>query len=248
MPVVYSYSYNKGLKKKKNEDAINVVKNKQGYIISIICDGVSSHKDSAFSSDYIVNNFSKKWKKTKFDDYDTMKNWVIDNIKLLNLDIIKKSTEKNKKMATTLLVTVVFEEQILVANVGDSLAFGINNNRITEMLSKDDSFVGVLLEAGVITEEEAKVHPKRHALTQAIGISENITIHIREEELKFDYILSCSDGLTTMLTEEEITDILMNDYLSVAVNNLISEANNKGGIDNISISVFKVLRGDNDDK
>lgn len=244
MPVVYSYNYNKGLKKEKNEDAINIAKNKQGHLISIICDGVSSHKNSSFSSNYIVNELSKKWKKTKFSDYENMKEWILKEISILNSSIIKKSLKTKEKMATTAVITIIFENILLVLNVGDSLTYGVTKDKNMIMLTKDDSFVGVLLDAGVISEEEAKVHPKRHTLTQALGINNEIDIHISETVLDdYEYILSCSDGLTTMLDKNKIVEIIFNEDLSSATKTLINEANIQGGLDNISIAIFKILRG-----
>ncbi|MBF0714380.1 serine/threonine-protein phosphatase [Gemella sp. GH3] len=249
MPVVYSYSYNKGLKKTKNEDAINIAKNNDNNLISIICDGVSSHKNSSFSSNYIVKELTKKWKKSSFISYDNMKDWILDNILLLNKEIINKSKKQNQKMATTLLVTIIYEDKILIINVGDSLSYGLTTDNKMKLLAKDDSFVGVLLDAGVITAEEATIHPKRHTLTQAIGVDEDIEIHINEESIEnFDYILNCSDGLTTMLDDEEISNIIISEDLSNAVNMLIEKSNERGGVDNISISLFKILRGVQDDR
>lgn len=249
MPVVYSYSYNKGLKKKKNEDAINIAKNDAGNLISIVCDGVSSHQNSSFSSNYIVKELTKKWKKSSFKSYEDMKYWILDNIVQLNKEIINKSKKQKQKMATTLLATIIYESKVLVINVGDSLSYGLTTDKEMKLLAKDDSFVGVLLDAGVITVEEAISHPKRHTLTQAIGVNEDIEIHINEEDIdNFEFILNCSDGLTTMLTDEEISKIIFNEDLSNAVNMLIEKANEQGGVDNISISLFKILRGVQDDR
>lgn len=249
MPVVYSFSNNKGLKKERNEDAINVSKNKQGNLLSVICDGVSSHKESSISSNYIVKEITKNWKKTKFNNYEELKEWILETVKLLNKEIIEKSRKKSKKMATTIVLTVIYEDRVLVVNVGDSLSYGIRDNLDYTMLTKDDSFVGVLLDAGVLTKEEANVHPKRHTLTQAVGVTEEIDIHITESNIyEYSYILSCSDGLTTMLDITEIADIIQKFELSIAIEKLIDKANERGGVDNISISIFKILRGGENDR
>lgn len=250
MPIVYSYNYHKGLKKEKNEDAIDLSKNKKGIIMSVICDGVSSHKESSYSSNLIVKELINKWKKTELYDSELIIEWLKKNIYELNIKIIEKSVKKNCKMATTIVATVLSEEFVITANVGDSFTFAIdkNNENIT-LLTKDDSFVGVLLEAGVINKEEAKKHPKRHTLTQAIGISDKITIHINKfDSNNYSYILTCSDGLTTMLGDEEIYNIVVNETLSESIEKLIDKSNKRGGLDNISIAIFKILRGDNYDK
>lgn len=242
MSVAYFYSNNIGLKKQKNEDAIIVKKNSQGYILSVICDGVSSHDNSLFSSNYITKKLSKLWINTKFSSYENMKIWVLEKINHFNDEILDKSIKSNIQMGTTILITVIYDKKIFTANVGDSLSFGIVDRNI-ELLSSDDSFVGVLLNAGAITEYEASKHPKKHFLTQALGVSENIKIHYKNEIDRFEYIINCSDGLTTMLSKKEIVDIIYKNELKTAVEKLIKLANEKGGVDNISISLFKFLRG-----
>ncbi|MBF0715731.1 protein phosphatase 2C domain-containing protein [Gemelliphila palaticanis] len=244
MPIVYSFNNSKGIKKEKNQDAVNVIKNKNGALLGIICDGVSSHSKSEYSSNYIVNYFSKKWKKTKFDNVDNVQEWLFNNVNTVNLDIIKKSVEENEKMATTIVVTVIFDNNIVVANVGDSFTYSIDNNDNVKLITKDDSYPGVLLEAGAITEEEAMNHPEKNKLTQAIGVKEVIDIHIGKYDLNdYKYILSCSDGLTTMLSIDDIYNIISNNDLSSSIKVLIDEANNRGGLDNISIILFKIMRG-----
>lgn len=248
MPVVYSYSSDKGLRKKTNQDAINVTRNKQGHCISIVCDGVSSHKNSSISSNYIVSEFSKLWEKEIFDNYEDMKTWVVQKTNDFNHLIMNKANKKNQKMATTLVVTVVFDDSLLVVNVGDSPTYGLKDRKMN-ILTKEDSFVATLLEAGVITVEEAKNHPKRRTLTQAIGISEKVDLHINEKNMyDYDYILSCSDGLITMLSQDEISNIIYENDLSIAIEKLIDEANKKGGHDNISISIMEIIKGGDNER
>lgn len=249
MPVVYSFSISKGLKKAHNQDAINVVKNKSGNILSVICDGVSSHKDSVYSSNYIVKELSSFWRNSVFEEYVIMKKKILD--KILEIDVIlnKKSEEKSQKLATTILLTAIFKDKLLVINVGDSLSYGVTVDKEIELLSVDDSFAGVLLAAGEITEEEARIHNKRNSLTQAVANRGKINIHIKEYDLNlYSYIINSTDGLTNMIEKNKIIDIVVNNDLTVAIETLIEEANNQGGTDNISVSVFKILEGGYYDK
>lgn len=97
MPLVYSYNSNKG-RKLKNEDAVSVVKNKQGEALAIICDGVGSHSNAAYSSNYIVSTLEKDWQNLTFANFNNMKNWLYDKIEKLNKELFEKSKSKNKKI------------------------------------------------------------------------------------------------------------------------------------------------------
>ena len=258
MPLVYSYNSNKG-RKLKNEDAVSVVKNKQGEALAIICDGVGSHSNAAYSSNYIVSTLEKDWQDLTFANFNNMKNWLYDKIEKLNKELFEKSKSKNKKMGTTIVAVATFDDQVVVYNIGDSRAYGItSDNEMSVVTIEDfngsgrlveDSFVGALIHAGVITEEEAKTHPEKHVLTQALATRERIDLHTFIDDLsKYDYFLICSDGLTNMLDEEEIKEIIRQEELSIAVEKLIILSVERGGIDNISVAILKNLRGENSDK
>ena len=248
MPLVYSYNSNKG-RKLKNEDAVSVVKNKQGEALAIICDGVGSHSNAAYSSNYIVSTLEKDWQNLTFANFNNMKNWLYDKIEKLNKELFEKSKSKNKKMGTTIVAVATFDNQVVVYNIGDSRAYGITSDNEMSVVTIEDSFVGALIHAGAITEEEAKTHPEKHVLTQALATRERIDLHTFIDDLsKYDYFLICSDGLTNMLDEEEIKEIIRQEELSIAVEKLINLSVERGGVDNISVAILKNLRGDNSDK
>lgn len=246
MPLVYSYNSNKG-RKNKNEDAISVFKNSQGATFGIVCDGIGSHSNSAYSSNFIVSTFEKEWKSLTFANFNNMKNWVADRIERLNTEIFEKSLNSDKKMGTTLVAVAIFDNQVAVFNIGDSRAYGVVGEDINVM-TVEDSFVGALINAGAITVDEAKTHPERHVLTQAVGTKESVDLHVTEVFLEsYRYFILCSDGLTNMIEEKEILEIINNNELSVAVETLISLSVDRGGVDNISVAIIKNLRGENND-
>lgn len=248
MPLVYSYNSNKG-KKTKNEDAVSVVKNKQGEALAIICDGVGSHSNAAYSSNYIVSSLEKEWEDLTFANFNNMKNWLYDKIERLNSELYEKSKSNNKKMGTTIVTVATFGDQVVVYNIGDSRAYGITINDEMNVVTVEDSFVGALINAGAITEDEAKTHPERHVLTQAIATRDKINLHTFVDSLSnYDYFLICSDGLSNMLDEAEIKDIIRNNELSIAVEKLINFCVERGGVDNISVAILKILRGGNSDR
>lgn len=248
MPLVYSYNSNKG-RKEKNEDAISVSKNKQGAVIGVVCDGVGSHSNAAYSSNYIVATLEKEWQDLTFANFNNMKNWLYEKIEQLNKELFEKSQRKNKKMGTTIVTVGIFDNQVVVFNIGDSSAYGLTRDNEMNVLTVEDSFVGALISAGAITEEEAKNHPERHVLTQAIATKENIDLHTFIDDVNnYDYLLLCSDGLTNMVENEEIQNIVRNNELTFAVDDLIDKCVKRGGVDNISVAIIKNLRGDNHDK
>lgn len=247
MPLVYSYNSNKG-RKEKNDDAVSVSKNKQGAVIGIVCDGVGSHSNAAYSSNYIVSTLEKEWQDLTFANFNNMKNWLYDRIEKLNTELYTKSKDNQKKMGTTIVTVAIFDNQVVVYNIGDSSAYGFTKDNAMNVVTVEDSFVGALISAGAITEEEAKSHPEKHVLTQALATRDNIDLHTFIDDLNnYDYFLLCSDGLTNMIEKEEIQNIVRNDELSIAVNKLIDKCVERGGVDNISVAIIKNLGGENHD-
>ncbi len=247
MPLVYSYNSNKG-RKEKNDDAVSVSKNEQGAVIGIVCDGVGSHSNAAYSSNYIVSTLEKEWQDLTFANFNNMKNWLYDRIEKLNTELYTKSKDNQKKMGTTIVTVAIFDNQVVVYNIGDSSAYGLTKDNVMNVVTVEDSFVGALISAGAITKEEAKSHPEKHVLTQALATRDNIDLHTFIDDLNnYDYFLLCSDGLTNMIEKEEIQNIVRNDELSIAVNKLIDKCVERGGVDNISVAIIKNLGGENHD-
>ena len=247
MPLVYSYNSNKG-RKEKNDDAVSVSKNKQGAVIGIVCDGVGSHSNAAYSSNFIVSTLEKEWQDLTFANFNNMKNWLYDRIEKLNTELYTKSKDNQKKMGTTIVAVAIFDNQVVIYNIGDSSAYALTKDNVMTVVTVEDSFVGALISAGAITEEEAKSHPEKHVLTQALATRDNINLHTFIDDLNnYDYFLLCSDGLTNMIEKEEIQNIVRNDELSIAVNKLIDKCVERGGVDNISVAIIKNRGGKNHD-
>ena len=247
MPLVYSYNSNKG-RKEKNDDAVSVSKNKQGAVIGIVCDGVGSHSNASYSSNYIVSTLEKEWQDLTFANFNNMKNWLYDRIEKLNTELYTKSKDNQKKMGTTIVAVAIFDNQVVIYNIGDSSAYALTKDNVMTVVTVEDSFVGALISAGAITEEEAKSHPEKHVLTQALATRDNIDLHTFIDDVSnYDYFLLCSDGLTNMIEKEEIQNIVRNGELSIAVNKLIDKCVERGGVDNISVAIIKNLGGENHD-
>ena len=151
-------------------------------------------------------------------------------------------------MGTTIVTVATFDNQVVVYNIGDSSAYGLTKDNEMNVVTVEDSFVGALISAGAITQEEANTHPERHVLTQALATRDSINLHTFIDDLSnYDYFLLCSDGLTNMIENEEIQDIVRNNELSISVEKLIELSVIRGGVDNISVAIIKNLGGENHD-
>ena len=151
-----------------------------------------------------------------------------------------------KGMGTTITVCIVFKMQMVVFHIGDSRVYTINEKGIAQ-ITKDHSLVQKLVDEGKITKEEAAVHPNRNILLKALGSNEKLIPDVKEIVLKKPTkVLMCTDGLTSIVKDSEIEEIVKNNSCDAAADKLIFTANKAGGLDNISVIVFEV--GVNDGK
>ncbi len=144
-------------------------------------------------------------------------------------------------MGTTLTAALLDDAHLSIAHVGDSRAYLFRDGEL-KRLTQDHSLVGELVRRGKLTEEQAEEHPQRSIITRALGPEASVevdtwTYPVRES----DVLLLCSDGLTSMITEEQITQILTSaTSLGDAADRLIAEANQAGGRDNITVVLFRL--------
>ena len=155
------------------------------------------------------------------------------------LVIESKEDETKAGMGTTIVAAVIDGKQLYVANVGDSRLYVIGNT--IKQITKDHSLVNEMVRMGEIDESEARMHPDKNIITRAIGAAEHIEVDFFEVELcSDDVILLCSDGLTNMVSDGEIFDIIKQlDTPQKQVNELVRMANKNGGRDNITAMIVK---------
>jgi serine/threonine protein phosphatase PrpC len=142
-------------------------------------------------------------------------------------------------MGTTASSVIINGSQLVVAHVGDSRVYLINDGKI-EQLTKDHSYVQELVDSGRISSEQARNHPRKNEITRALGYGSDLEIDLFEGSLhNGDYVLLCCDGLVNELTDDEVLQkVLTADNLDSACNDLIDSANKKGGRDNISVIII----------
>jgi serine/threonine protein phosphatase PrpC len=158
----------------------------------------------------------------------------------------RSSSDPNTSgMGTTITVALVEGEDVAFGHVGDSRAYLIRDETM-EQLTEDHSLVNELLKTGKLSREEAETHPQRSVITRALGTDPDVdvdTFSVRAEN--GDLFLLCSDGLTDMVSEESILDVVERNRNDIdgALRALVKEANRGGGQDNITVVAFEISDG-----
>ena len=168
------------------------------------------------------------------------------SIELANLYIYQMSLKRSEYtgMGATFTTAGLFGATAYFGQVGDSRAFLIRSDEI-QQITRDQSLVGQLVEAGHITQEEAERHSYRNVILQALGASPSINVVIDRLQLRdMDTLVLCSDGLSNKVRIDEIKEVIdASDSLKEACESLINEANERGGEDNITVLIAQVSGG-----
>ena len=234
-----------GRKREVNQDYVFVSDQPVGNIpnLLIVADGMGGHNAGDYASKFVVQVLKKELEKSREDGPRAMLKKAIASA---NHQLIaeSKTDAKLEGMGTTLVAATVIEHTLYFANVGDSRLYLLNDE--IRQLSKDHSLVQEMVRLGGLNAEEAKHHPDKNIITRAIGVKEDIEIDFFEYRLKKgDIILMCTDGLSNMVEDEEIFQIVRSSRDVVeAVEQLIERANSNGGKDNIGVIVAAPFAGE----
>ena len=148
--------------------------------------------------------------------------------------------DAGKRMATTMVATVFHDNNVTIANVGDSRGYLWREGQLRQV-TRDQSLVARLVEEGAITEEEALNHPRKNVILHSLGSEKSPEIDRYELDLiPGDQLILCSDGLTRHVTDEEISNAVDSLNPELATEHLIELANDRGGEDNISVAVLQI--------
>ncbi|MBR4230545.1 MAG: Stp1/IreP family PP2C-type Ser/Thr phosphatase [Bacilli bacterium] len=231
-----------------NEDSVTILKNKNNEYLLMVADGMGGHRKGEVASSIALTHLGKRFTDsasigTKLDAV----NWLNDNVNELNKKIIDytKENEDSVGMGSTLVVAILTNDFLIFGNIGDSSGYVLKNGKLHKV-TKDHTLVNLLVQAGNLTEEEAKFHPKKNVLMRALGATEKCDIDIFDVDIHNDGIMLCSDGLTSMMSDEQIENVLSDPELSVEakVQRLVNKCNARGGNDNISIAYLEKEKGD----
>ena len=235
-----------GQRRTNNQDYANQYKNKAGKSMVFLADGMGGHRAGNIASEMAVTDLGAAWVATEISTINEVREWFAEYLEKENQQIHRiGQDEEHKGMGTTLEAVAVIDDQVLFAHVGDS-RIGLVRNGEYHQLTSDHSLVNALLKAGQITEEEAAHHPQRNIITQSIGQKDELQPDFGMVTVEAgDFIVIHSDGLTNMISGDEIRDIVVSD-LSVEekAKTLIRFANNAGGLDNITVVLIHFAEED----
>ena len=232
-----------GKARTSNQDQAFVYTNNNRDTIGIVCDGMGGHKAGAYASllasKTILDNFIDA---EAFVAKEDAAKWLHDVIMEANAQVKEKSDteEKFSGMGTTLVITLVLQDAIMIANVGDSRVYQYLNGEFKQ-ITEDQSLVNILLKNGKINDEEAINHPNKNVLMYAIGTMADPQIDIYEVEKKESSFLMCSDGVYNLVAQTYLKTILESSLpISQKAISIINEANSNGGYDNMAVVLMEV--------
>ncbi len=229
-----------GRKRKINQDSIFASDTPVGNLpnLYIVADGMGGHNAGDFASRFAVNTVRESIAAST--EVNPVK-LIEEAIQLANKGIIEEATEHEEMygMGTTIVVLTVVGQYAYIANVGDSRCYLFDGG--LKQITKDHSLVEEMVRLGEISEEDARVHPDKNIITRALGAAQDVDVDFFDYQILPDYMmLMCSDGLSNMVEQHEIEEILKKSMtLQQTAETLIDAANENGGKDNIAVVVIK---------
>ena len=206
----------------------------------IVADGVGSNRDSAFASKHCSNFVLDQISLSK--DGSNIKDELAKAYRLANADLVYRimANPKYKGMGTTMVCTTIVNDRAIVVNVGDSRCYHISNG--IRQVTKDHSIAEELASENAIERGSEKYNELKSQLSRAFGAGKKIEPDFFEVDLRMgDYLLLCTDGLSNMVDDETIYEIINRDTtIESKVDELVDEANKNGGRDNIAIIIIYI--------
>jgi protein phosphatase len=243
-----------GVIRSHNEDCFEIDPEHQVFVVA---DGMGGHSHGEIASRIAVDAIREFVSKTADTDatlpfemdpaLSRQGNRIRAAIRLAHDRVLRaiRQDASLHGMGTTVVGLLLDGDAISVAHVGDSRAYRLRNGRL-ELLTQDHTWVNEQVVAGFLSEEQARAHPLKNVVTRALGGDAEIDIDVKEHTVQpGDLFLLCSDGLTTMLTDDEILARLQAPgRLEEICSRLVRDANSRGGYDNVSVVLVQVEKID----
>lgn len=232
-----------GLKRQTNEDTFLIAKKDDNNFIAFVCDGMGGHLGGSYASSKTVELLNEA-----YEDYDFEKStkkigvWLFETLQKINEFVYDHSlaNENLKGMGTTISGVLCINGEIYYAHIGDSRIYTYDSKEI-EQITTDHTYVNTLLMHGYISPREALKHPKRHVLTNALGIKRDVSVDIGQIKLhKGQNIFICTDGVHNMLNEKKLFKYL-NEKISIddKIELIKEKALEQGGSDNLTLLIVE---------
>ncbi|WP_300413850.1 Stp1/IreP family PP2C-type Ser/Thr phosphatase [uncultured Oscillibacter sp.] len=233
-----------GLVRRENQDAY-AVKTVFGHTICVVCDGMGGAAGGQMASRIAVDTFSSEMEKRLSPEAkpDRLREVSVVAVALANRAVREaaRTSEEYRSMGTTLVSAVSFDGGVVIANVGDSRAYHINQERIHQV-TRDHSLVEHMVERGDITAEEARRHPNRNLITRALGPDVDPECDCYTcQLLPGDFLLLCTDGLVNTVTDEEIMREVLHGDTNTCMERLLAISKSRGASDNVTVVLARKL-------
>lgn len=229
-----------------NQDAFYITEDSFSEVqLFLLADGmgganagdIASKLAVSCAKSYVENNFKDTPK-----DKDSLIQLLASSMEYANMVVYEKSLEDKKfeGMGTTLEICLIYNNRAYIGHIGDSRIYRIRKE-IMRKLTQDHSYVQKLVQDGTITREEAEHHPQKNMLMKALGCNAFVEPDVMVKGfLKGDILIICSDGLTNMVKQDDIYNVVKENF-ELAPKELIERANQNGGIDNVTVITIKNL-------
>ena len=235
-----------GLRRSNNEDSYFAKKYSDEVSLYIVADGLGGYEGGEIASRLLTIKMSRYFEEHLNDDLKDES--IVSDILLTALDKIngeiykmEKSSPKYNGMGTTIVLVAVIYNKVYYLSVGDSRLYYISNDRNSiKQITEDDTYVNTLLKTNAIEQKDVENHPQKHVLTKAIGVFKDIKTELHVLNETSGYLLLCTDGLTNMLDNEAILQVLQMKKFENIADEYIKKANENGGVDNTTVVVIKL--------
>lgn len=229
-----------GVIRSGNEDSFRMIPDRG---IFVVADGMGGHAAGEVASEMAVRIVADEIHSLRGLSDQQVADRMRSAIRAANGAIFQRTlTEHDKRgMGTTVTALTLYSTRFLIGQVGDSRAYLLRDGRLNQ-LTKDHSYVQEQVDAGYLTPEQARTHPYSNVITRCVGANSDVTPDIYGGAVKVnDVFLLASDGLTGMLEDYQLAELLAPDRMPQdEVNSLIEEANRHGGLDNITAIIVRI--------
>ena len=210
----------------------------------ILADGMGGHNAGEVASQNAVKLIAEEMNRLLESGEKEIPGQLSRAVSAANTGVYTMASENpiHRGMGTTVVTAFIDDGTAYVANVGDSRAYAVRDDEIVQ-ITTDHSVVSELVMRGTITKEEARLHPQKNIITRAVGTDKSVRTDIVEYNYSpGDVMIICSDGLSTMLDDNRILEIIKSKKTSEdTVNSLIAAAKDEGGLDNITVICIRFI-------
>lgn len=232
-----------GAVRKQNQDAFYIAPRQAAYPFAVVCDGMGGAKAGNVASQMAVESFVQTLEEGLGRERPDIAALLTDGVDRAN-ELVRYRAQMDEScegMGTTLVAAVVEENRVRLVNVGDSRAYRVTQQGI-EQITRDHSVVEDMVERGQITHEQARLHPKKNLITRALGAEAAVQADLYELPRKTgEMILLCSDGLSNVVTDQEILfELIHGGVPEDGCQRLLQLALSRGAPDNVTAVLIQL--------